>query len=364
GYTNAKLLAKAETLLLPITIGVELDVPTKSPWFMVVQKAELKVATRKAIAFEGLILRKGAGQYLNSVAVHYYGSNVMKIEATHILTGKSFENFSFITDMTAILGNHEFGTKFTIKHEKSVVGAIWELRREGANIFIVNLKHIMDTKLYTTIIEIGLPTLPKSLKFNNVIEVIEFLNYKIITDVHMDDTALVHIEGPVFCQFGNAMMKYNIDLKMSGAFDGVIKFMNAALISLEKTQFTIDMRHATTPLVFVDILADRTNAAETTAKAVIHLPIVLKAEYAAALSSGLIHTSMNTIVFPTTSIARKFKGYADLNLKEQKFKADFYWDAEKDTNKKLSLITGYMVDTSMRKILVQGDLTISSLTYG
>ena len=169
----------------------------------------------------------------------------------------------------------------------------------------------------------------------------------------MDDTALARIEGPVSCQFGNAMMKYNIDLKIAGAFDGTIKFMHAALFSLEKTQLTIDMRHANTPLLFVDILADRTNVAEITAKAVIHLPIVLKAEYAAAINSGLIHTSMNTFVLPTTSLARRFKGYIDWNLKEQKVKVDFNWDAEKDNNKKLSFTTGYMVDTSMRKILVQ-----------
>ncbi|CAL4104941.1 unnamed protein product [Meganyctiphanes norvegica] len=364
GYTNAKLLAKAETLLLPITIGVELDVPTKSPWFMVVQKAELKVAVRKAIAFEGLILRKGAGQYLNSVKIHYYGSNIIEIEVSHDITGKLFENFSFITETKVMLGSQEIGTSFTVKHENSVIETIWELKNAGANIFIVNLKHIMEAKLYSTTIEVGLPTLPKTLKFNNVIEVVGFLNYKLITVVHLDNTALVHIEGPVSCQYGNAMMKYNIDLKIAGAFDGTIKFMHAALFSLEKTQLTIDMRHANTPLLFVDILADRTNVAEITAKAVIHLPIVLKAEYAAAINSGLIHTSMNTFVLPTTSLARRFKGYIDWNLKEQKVKVDFNWDAEKDNNKKLSFTTGYMVDTSMRKILVQGDLTLSTLAYG
>ena len=65
---------------------------------MVVQKAELKVAVRKAIAFEGLILRKGAGQYLNSVKIHYYGSNIIEIEVSHDITGKLFENFNLITD--------------------------------------------------------------------------------------------------------------------------------------------------------------------------------------------------------------------------------------------------------------------------
>ena len=169
----------------------------------------------------------------------------------------------------------------------------------------------------------------------------------------MDNTALVHVEGPVSCQFSNALMKYNIDLKMSGAFEGAIKVMHAALISLEKTQFTIDMRHATTPLVFVDIIADRTNAAETTAKAIIHLPVVVKAEYAAVISSGLIHTTMNTFVLPTTSVARRFKGYADWNLAEKMIKADFFWDAEKDANKKLSLTSGYLINTSVGKILVQ-----------
>ena len=197
-----------------------------------------------------------------------------------------------------------------------------------------------------------MPTLAKSLKINHVIEVVEFLNFKIVTDVVMDTTALVHIEGPVSFHLSKAMMKYNIDLKVSGAFDGTMKVFNCALLSLAKSQFTIDMRHATTPLVFVDIIVDRTNVADTTAKADIHLHPVVKAEYAVVISAGLIHTSMNAFVLPTTSIARRFKGYADLNLAEKKVKTDFYWDAEKDANKKLSFTAGLTVDTSMRKVLV------------
>merc|ERR1711970_1374185 len=278
--------------------------------------------------------------------------------------GKGLTNFNVITDVKAILGTWEIGTAFTLKHENFVFDIIWELKNAGAKIFIVNLKHSIATKLYTTAVEIMLPTLPKTLKINHAIEVVEFLSYKLMTDVLMDKTALVHVEGPVSFKVSEAMVKYNIDLKASGAFDGNIKIMRSALISLEKTQFIVDMRHATTPLVFVDIIADRTNAAETTAKAIIHLPVVVKAEYAAVISSGMIHTTMNTFVLPTTSVARRFKGYADWNLTDKKIKADFFWDAEKDANKKLSLTSAYLIDTSMGKILVQGDLAVTSLTYG
>merc|ERR1711970_547059 len=288
----------------------------------------------------------------------------MAIEATHTVAGKGLTNFNIITDVKAIFDTWEIGTVFTIKHENFVFDIIWELKNAGANIFIVNIKHTMATKLYTTAVEVKWPTLSKTLKFNHVIEVVEFLNYKLITDVLMDNTALLHIEGPVSGKFSNALMKYNIDLKVTGAFGGAIKVMHSALISLEKTQFIIDMRHAATPLVFVDIIVDRTNAAETSAKAIIHLPVVLKADYAAVISSGLIHTTMNTFVLPTTSVARRFKGYADWNLTEKKIKAEFFLDAEKDANKKLSLSSGYLFDTSVGKILVQGDLAITSLTYG
>merc|ERR1711970_1544346 len=278
--------------------------------------------------------------------------------------GKGLTNFNVITDVKAILGTWEIGTAFTLKHENFVFDIIWELKNAGAKIFIVSLKHSIATKLYTTAVEIMLPTLPKTLKINHAIEVVEFLSYKLMTDVLMDKTALVHVEGPVSFKVSEAMVKYNIDLKASGAFDGNIKIMHSALISLEKTQFIVDMRHATTPLVFADILVDRTNAAETTAKAIIHLPVVVKAEYAAVISSGLVHTTMNTFVLPTTSLARRFKGYAEWNLTDKKIKADFFWDAEKDANKKLSLTSAYLIDASMGKIMIQGDLAIISLTYG
>merc|ERR1711970_300026 len=278
--------------------------------------------------------------------------------------GKGLTNFNVITDVKAILGTWEIGTAFTLKHENFVFDIIWELKNAGAKIFIVSLKHSIATKLYTTAVEIMLPTLPKTLKINHAIEVVEFLSYKLMTDVLMDKTALVHVEGPVSFKVSEAMVKYNIDLKASGAFDGNIKIMHSALISLEKTQFIVDMRHATTPLVFADILVDRTNAAETTAKAIIHLPVVVKAEYAAVISSGLVHTTMNTFVLPTTSLARRFKGYAEWNLTDKKIKADFFWDAEKDANKKLSLTSAYLIDASMGKIMIQGDLAIISMTYG
>merc|ERR1711970_1325210 len=278
--------------------------------------------------------------------------------------GKGLTNFNVITDVKAILGTWEIGTAFTLKHENFVFDIIWELKNAGAKIFIVNLKHSIATKLYTTAVEIMLPTLPKTLKINHAIEGVEFLSYKLMTDVLMDKTALVHVEGPVSFKVSEAMVKYNIDLKASGAFDGNIKIMHSALISLEKTQFIVDMRHATTPLVFADILVDRTNAAETTAKAIIHLPVVVKAEYAAVISSGLIHTTMNTFVLPTTALARRFKGYADWNLAENTIKADLLWDAEKDPEKKLSLTSAYMIDTAVGKILVKGDLVLATLTYG
>merc|ERR1711970_510910 len=280
------------------------------------------------------------------------------------VAGNGLNNFNINTDVKAILGSWEIGTAFTIKHENLVFDIIWEVKNAAANIFVVNLKHSIATKLYTTAVEIKWLTIPKTFKINHVVEVVEFLNYKLIADVFIDNAALVHVEGPVSCQFTNAHVKYNIDLKVSGAFDGNIKIMHAALISLEKTQFTVAMRHAASPLVFVDIIADRTNAAETTAKAIIHLPVVVKAEYAAVISSGMIHTTMNTFVLPTTSVARRFKGYADWNLTDKKIKADFFWDAEKDANKKLSLTSAYLIDTSMGKILVQGDLAVTSLTYG
>ena len=196
------------------------------------------------------------------------------------------------------------------------------------------------------------PTLSKTMKFNNVINAIEFLNYKIMTDMLVDNKALLHIEGPVSLQYSQKMIKNNVDLKISGAFDGTLKVMNAALLSLEKIQWNLDMRHSATPITLIDISFDRTNKAETTFKAIVHVPILIKAEYGATVTSGLIHTTMNTFILPT-SVAQRFKGYAEMNLKDQKLKADFYWDAEKDTNKKIGLTAGLFTDTTLGKVLVQ-----------
>lgn len=190
------------------------------------------------------------------------------------------------------------------------------------------------------------------MKFNNVINVVEFLNYKIMTDMLVDNKALLHIEGPVSWQFSKKMIKNNIDLKISGAFDGTLKVMNAALLSLEKIQYNLDMRHSATPITLVDIIVDRTNTAQTTFKAIVHVPVLIKAEYGATVTSGLIHTTMNTFILPA-SVARRFKGYAEMNLIDQKLKADFYWDAAKDTNKKIAITTGLITDSSLGKVLVQ-----------
>merc|ERR1711970_34172 len=99
------------------------------------------------------------------------------------VAGKGLTSFNIITDVKAILGSWEFGTAFTIKHENFVFDIIWEVKNAAANIFIVNLKHSIATKLYTTAVEIKWLTIPKTFKINHVVEVVEFLNYKLIADV-------------------------------------------------------------------------------------------------------------------------------------------------------------------------------------
>ncbi|CAL4232939.1 unnamed protein product [Meganyctiphanes norvegica] len=362
-FTNADLLVNVETAVLPITFGFGMEIPSNTPWFTVITKVELKAALGQT-AIEGLVLRKMAGQYQNKLTIQHGAATVILLEATHTVTGKAFTSFNFNTEASAKLGNKEVGTTFTVKFENAVIDFIWELKNAGAKVLNINAKHSMESNAFTTVLEVGLPTLPKTLKFSNIINVVEFLNFIITTDLHMDNTALLHIAGPVALQFSKAMIKQNIDLKISGSFDGTIKVMNALLLSLEKTQFTLDMRHSTTPITMIDIIIDRTNAAETTAKAIIHVPVLVKAEFAAVVTSGLLHTTMNTFILPTTSLARRFKGYADLNLVDQNLKTDFYWDAEKDNTKKLALTTGIKADSSLRKVLVQGDLTVTTLIYG
>ena len=100
-------------------ISVELDVPTKSPWLVVIHKAELKVAVIDAIAFDGLVLRKGAGQYLTSAKIHVYGANVMTIEATHTVAGNGITNFNLISDAKGIFcnKNEDLGNYFQINYK-------------------------------------------------------------------------------------------------------------------------------------------------------------------------------------------------------------------------------------------------------
>ena len=86
-----------------------MDVPTVTPWLVVIHKAELNVAVINAIAFEGLILRKAAGQYLTSAKAHFYGANVMTIEATHTVAGKGLTNFNLISDAKGIFCITNYG---------------------------------------------------------------------------------------------------------------------------------------------------------------------------------------------------------------------------------------------------------------
>merc|ERR1711970_573467 len=360
---SADWLVNVEASVLPMTLGVGIDIPSKAPWFTVIRKIELEAAPGQAVV-KALVLRKAPGVYQHTWAVLYGGANVINLDVTHTVTGVVFQNFNFITEASAKLWNQEVGTIFNYKHEGALISVIWEVTNAGAKVVNINVKHSMEPKLYSTAVEIWLPTLPKTIKFHNVINVVDFLSYNVIADFFMDNTALLHIEGPIALQLSKALIAHNMDLKISGAFDGTIKVMHAALLSLEKIQYTLDMRHAATPITLIDINLDWAKASEVTAKAIIHVPVLVKAEYAATVTPAIVHVSMNHLIIPTTSLARRFKGYAEFNAETLKLKSDLYWDAEKDMDKKLALNAGFKADSSLGRLLIQGDLAVTTLVYG
>merc|ERR1711970_908512 len=360
---SADWLVNVEAAVLPMALGVGIDIPSKAPWFTVLRKIELEATPGQAVV-KALVLRKAPGVYQHTWAVLYGGANVINLDVTHTVTGVVFQNFNFITEASAKLWNQEVGTIYNYKHEGALISVIWEVTNAGAKVVNINVKHSMEPKLYSTAVEIALPTLAKTIKFHNVINVVDFLSYNVIADIFMDNTALLHIEGPIILQLSKALIAHNMDLKISGAFDGTIKVMHAALLSLEKIQYTLDMRHAATPITLIDINLDWAKASEVTAKAIIHVPVLVKAEYAATVTPAIVHVSMNHLIIPTTSLARRFKGYAEFNAETLKLKSDLYWDAEKDMDKKLALNAGFKADSSLGRLLIQGDLAVTTLVYG
>ena len=197
------------------------------------------------------------------------------------------------------------------------------------------------------------PALIKPLKLTNEFGISNAFSYSFLTDVTSGEAVVLHVEGPLTLAFSRSLVQQNIDLKISGAFDGAFKVMQGITLSLEKIQFVVDARHTSTPIVLVDIALDRTNTNEVAGKVIVNVPLVIESEVAATISTSLIHSTLNSLVLPRTDYARRFKGYADFNWVENNFKGELFWDAEKDNDKKVGLSTKYALDTTAFKFLLQ-----------
>ena len=192
----------------------------------------------------------------------------------------------------------------------------------------------------------------KSLKINHVFGINSAFSYQILTDIKSGDLVLLHIEGPVAFEFSTEMVKQNLNIKISGAFEGTIKIMHAIIMTLNEIKYTVDMRHGTNPIVVIDIGVGVSVENGINVKSLINLPFVIESDVAATITSSLIHSTIKTLALPSTPYARRFKGSAEFNWVENNFKGDFYWDAEKD-DMKVELTTKYALDTTAFKFVIQ-----------
>ena len=193
----------------------------------------------------------------------------------------------------------------------------------------------------------------KTLKINHVFGINSAFSYQILTDIKTGDLVLLHIEGPVAFEFSNILVKQNLNIKISGAFEGTIKIMHAITMSLNEIQYTVDMRHGTNPIVVIDIGVGIIVEEGIDVKSMINVPFVIESDLAATITTSLIHSTIKTLALPSTPYARRFKGSAEFNWVENNFKGDLYWDAEKDNDMKIELTTKYALDTSALKFVIQ-----------
>ncbi|CAL4099044.1 unnamed protein product, partial [Meganyctiphanes norvegica] len=232
------------------------------------------------------------------------------------------------------------------------------------SVLYLDLQQTIDSTALTTVAQIDMPDMIKPLKIHHVFRINSAFSYSVLTDVNSDGKVLLHIEGPLSFAFSKTLVQQNLDLKISGAFEGTFKIMHGITMTLQKIQYLVDVRHSSTPIVFVDLVLDGSNGNEIALKSTVNVPFVTESEMAATVTTSLIHSTMNTVALPNTPYARRFKGYADFNWVENNFKGDLYWDAEKNTDMKIGFTTKYALDTTAFKFIIQGDLIVSTFNYG
>ncbi|CAL4100089.1 unnamed protein product, partial [Meganyctiphanes norvegica] len=225
-------------------------------------------------------------------------------------------------------------------------------------------KYLMEGNTYKAVSEIDLPSLMKPVKTTGAIQAVEFMQFETLVDVEMGATALLHAEGPFSLVITKEALKHQFDLNISGPFEETYKISHAIFLSLNKILHRLEARHGTTAIAFIEMGVDKTNLQETSCKVIVNLPYLAEAEFNTAVTSGLIHSTMNILVLPKTSSAQRLKGNADVNLAENKIKGDIYWNADKDIAQKLSIVLGYSLDSATGTVLVKGDVDVAGLLYG
>ncbi|CAL4060730.1 unnamed protein product, partial [Meganyctiphanes norvegica] len=272
--------------------------------------------------------------------------------------------FEFLTEVTY------FSSDIVNIHVKQTLGGLpftSKVMIEVPNVLLVDFQHEVASTGITTVAKVEAPAFINPLKFENVFGFREAFAYSLLTDVTSKDSLLLRMEGTSAWDMTihRLFMKEILDLKISGAFDGTYKILREITLSDEKFQYTFDVSHTTTPIVFVELVLDGTNTEDVLGKIILNVPLVIESELASTISSSLIHSTLNSLVLPNTVYERRFKGYADFNLVENNFKGELFLNAEKDMDQKVELSTKFvLLDTAPLKVNLQGELTVLSLIYG
>lgn len=161
--------------------------------------------------------------------------------------------------------------------------------------------------------------------------------YMLESAIKYGQQILLHANGPIVAKFTNNAIKLQTDMKITEVTSEPYIIGINIIFGNKKQVFVMELKGREEPVFGVEWKMVRESPQKTTVDAGVVLATLIDYKISAVITEELIHVNFNNIVLPKTPLHRRVKGSIDVNITEKKANVNFFWDADNDARKKLTV---------------------------
>ncbi|KAK7073985.1 hypothetical protein SK128_003742 [Halocaridina rubra] len=312
---------------------------TGIPYPRRLEKFEFRTITEyyKMITF---VQKSSDAEYRSVVKMGTRQSTWLDIEATHILEGSWEEGMKFKSMATAKMSRYQYKTAFDLYQSREKIGSILQIVRLDENVKIVDFESFVEWQGQSPKVkfQLDIPLCMRAVKFESNLQEQGNHQYQLQAALKHGHRVILEVQGPVIAKFTREIKQLHADVRVS-SMESEPQRISCTFISARNKQvigveWKEQERQESSFAVEWNMSAENEHETKTEFKFI--LPNMMENKINAIVSPRHMQVSFNSLVSPNTSGKRRIKGFTDIDFTNKKVKADLYWDADRDKEKKFT----------------------------